>query len=82
MRPESFDGRPRRFPLPVWLFERSVGTDETAMWRWLASNQIDLNTQPTRELHPDAFGVQEWLSRQSVSRPDPATTPRRTEGPI
>jgi uncharacterized protein YbjT (DUF2867 family) len=78
---ETRGGPARRFPMPIWLFERFVGTDETTMWRWLASNQIDLNTQPTRELHPEALGVQEWLGRQSVSRPDRARTPRRTEGP-
>ena len=73
---------PRRFPMPVWLFERFVGTDETTMWRWLASNEIDLNTQPALELHPEALSVQEWLRRQSVSRSDPAGTPRRAEGPV
>jgi uncharacterized protein YbjT (DUF2867 family) len=79
---ETRGGPARRFPMPIWLFERFVGTDETTMWRWLASNQIDLNTQPTRELHPEALGVQEWLGRQSVSRPDRARTPRRTERPV
>jgi len=55
---------PRRIPMPVWLFERFVGTDETTMWRWLRSNDIDLNTQPARELHPRALSVAAWLSRQ------------------
>ena len=27
---------PRRFPMPVWLFERFSGTDETTMWRGCA----------------------------------------------
>jgi uncharacterized protein YbjT (DUF2867 family) len=70
---------PRRFPMPIWLFERFVGTDETTMWRWLAANEIDINTQLTRELHTEALGVQEWLGRQSMSRAGPARTPRRAE---
>jgi len=53
---------PRRFPMPVRLFERFVGTDETTMWRWLRSNEIDLDTQPTLELHPEALSVHAWLS--------------------
>jgi uncharacterized protein YbjT (DUF2867 family) len=63
---------PRRIPMPVWLFERFVGTDETTMWRWLASNEIDLDTRPTLELHPEALSVDTWLSRQGVSHTDPA----------
>ena len=53
---------PRRFPMPVRLFERFVGTDETTMWRWLRSNEIDLDTQPTLALHPEALSVHAWLS--------------------
>jgi uncharacterized protein YbjT (DUF2867 family) len=63
---------PRRFPMPVWLFERFVGTDETTMYRWLASHVIDLDTQPALELHPDALGVHAWLNRLRASRSDPA----------
>ena len=57
-------GRPPwRFPMPTWLFERIVGTDETTMWRWLAANEIDLDTRLTRELHPEALSVRELLDR-------------------
>jgi uncharacterized protein YbjT (DUF2867 family) len=52
---------PRRFPMPTWLFERFSGTDETTMWRWLRDNHVDLDTQPTREVHPEALTVKEWL---------------------
>ena len=47
---------PRRFPLPVRLFERFSASDETTMWRWLRHNDVDLNTQPTRDIHPDRHG--------------------------
>jgi uncharacterized protein YbjT (DUF2867 family) len=30
---------PRHFPMPLWLFERFVGTDLSTMWRWLAACQ-------------------------------------------
>jgi hypothetical protein len=52
---------PRRFPMPTWLLERFSGTDETTMWRWLRDNHVDLDTQPTREIHPQALTVKEWL---------------------
>ena len=53
---------PRRFPMPVWLFERFSGTDETTMWRWLRHNHVDLDTGPTLEIHPEARTVRAWLA--------------------
>jgi uncharacterized protein YbjT (DUF2867 family) len=55
---------PRRFPMPVWLFERFVGTDLTTMWRWLRTATIGLDTGPTRAVYPDALTVESWLHRQ------------------
>lgn len=52
---------PRRFPMPLGIFERFVGTDETTMWRWLHDNHIDLDTTPTHALHPDAMTVEQWV---------------------
>jgi len=57
---------PRRFPMPVWLFERFSGTDETTMWRWLRGNHVDLDTGPTFQAHPDARTVRAWLSARSA----------------
>ena len=42
---------PRRFPMPVWLFERFVGPDLTRMWRWLATHDIDADVTGTRAIH-------------------------------
>lgn len=58
---------PRRLPMPVRLFERFVGTDETTMWNWLRVNEIDLDTQPTRDLHPAALTLREWLRLRKAS---------------
>jgi uncharacterized protein YbjT (DUF2867 family) len=57
---------PRRLPMPLWLFERFVGTDETTMWRWLRANDIDLDTAPTLAIHPNALTVREWLERKQA----------------
>jgi uncharacterized protein YbjT (DUF2867 family) len=57
---------PRRFPMPRWLFERFAGTDETTMWRWLGTNEIDLDTAPTLAIHPEALTVREWLERKKA----------------
>jgi uncharacterized protein YbjT (DUF2867 family) len=57
---------PRRLPMPLWLFERFVGTDETTMWRWLRANHIDLDTAATLAIHPEALSVREWLERKQA----------------
>jgi hypothetical protein len=61
--------RPRGFPMPVWLFERFVGTDLTTMWRWLATAQFDMSTDVTRELLPEALTVRDWLARSRSRSP-------------
>lgn len=53
---------PRRFPMPVWMFERFSGTDETTMWRWLRENPVDLDTRAALEIHPEARTVRAWLT--------------------
>jgi hypothetical protein len=58
---------PRRFPMPRWLFERFVGTDETTMWRWLRANEIDLDREPTLAIHPEALTVREWLRQKKAT---------------
>jgi uncharacterized protein YbjT (DUF2867 family) len=54
---------PRGLPMPIWLFERFVGTDLTTMWRWLATAEFDLSTEVTRNLLPEALTVRDWLTR-------------------
>lgn len=58
---------PRRFPMPIWLFERFSGTDETTMWKWLRENDVHFDTAPTREIHPDALTVTEWVAARKVT---------------
>jgi len=52
---------PRRFPMPVWLFERFTGTDETTMWKWLHENDMSFDTEATRKIHPAAHTLRDWL---------------------
>jgi uncharacterized protein YbjT (DUF2867 family) len=52
---------PRSLPMPVWMFERFVGTDLTTMWRWLRKAHLDADPAQTRELLPTASTVREWL---------------------
>jgi uncharacterized protein YbjT (DUF2867 family) len=63
---------PRRLPMPVWMFERFVGTDLTTMWRWLRTAHIDADPAQTRTLLPTASTVREWLIRRHST-----TKPRR-----
>ena len=66
---EVMGRNPRRFPMPVWLFERFgfAGRDLTTMWRWLRTGEVDLDTSPTRAIHPDALTVQSWLSQHKMA---------------
>ena len=66
---EVMGGNPRRFPMPVWLFERFgfAGRDLTTMWRWLRTGHVDLDTSPTRAIHPEALTVGGWLSKQKTA---------------
>lgn len=57
---------PSRFPMPVWLFKRFVGTDLTTMWGWLRTAAIDFDPAPTRNIHPEALSVETWLRRQQA----------------
>jgi uncharacterized protein YbjT (DUF2867 family) len=54
---------PRRFPMPIRLFERVAGRDLTTMWRWSRGGPVPLDNSPTREILPHALTVREWLVR-------------------
>jgi uncharacterized protein YbjT (DUF2867 family) len=59
---------PPRFPMPVWLFHRFVGSDLTTMWRWLRTHEIDLDTAPARTILPEARTVETWLREQQAAQ--------------
>jgi uncharacterized protein YbjT (DUF2867 family) len=54
---------PRTFPMPVWLFDRFTRNDVAAIWRWVRTGTVELNTGPTRAIHPTALTVREWLEK-------------------
>jgi uncharacterized protein YbjT (DUF2867 family) len=62
---EVIGKKPTRFPMPVWMFKRFVGTDLITMWQWLRTADIDLSTEATRAVHPQALTVKAWLHKQS-----------------
>ena len=67
---EVYGRRPSRFPMPVWMFERVAGyagKDLPIMWRWLRSGTVPEDTAPTREIHPAARTVREWLEERRAS---------------
>jgi uncharacterized protein YbjT (DUF2867 family) len=53
---------PRRYPMPVWMFKRFVGTDLITMWQWLRTERPDFDPSETRALLPAAATVREWLT--------------------
>jgi uncharacterized protein YbjT (DUF2867 family) len=58
---EVFGRAPRRFPMPVWMFEKFVGTDLTTMWRWLGEHPTDVDTAETAAIVPSARTVRRWM---------------------
>ena len=59
---------PGRFPMPVWLFKRFVGSDLITMWSWLRTGQIEFDTTLTKTIYPTALTVRDWLTRQAAAR--------------
>jgi uncharacterized protein YbjT (DUF2867 family) len=61
--------KPRRFPMPVWLFQRFVGSDLTRMWRWLSTHEVVVDVAQTRTHHPGAMTVEQFLRRATEDSP-------------
>jgi uncharacterized protein YbjT (DUF2867 family) len=53
--------KPRGLPMPTWLFKRVAGDDLTTMWTWLRTEEVPLDTGPTRAVHPGAKTMEQWL---------------------
>jgi uncharacterized protein YbjT (DUF2867 family) len=64
---EVFGRRPRRVPMPVWMFERVAGSDLTTMWRWWREAQPEAETATLREIHPGALTVREFFARRRAT---------------
>jgi uncharacterized protein YbjT (DUF2867 family) len=64
--------RPRRFPMPVRMFERVASPDLTTMWRWWARSRPEAETRTLRAIHPDALTVPEWLAHDNAQSRRPA----------
>jgi uncharacterized protein YbjT (DUF2867 family) len=79
---EVMGRNPRRLPMPVWLFGcfGFVGKDLTAMWRWLRTGDVDLDTSRTRSIHPDALTVGGWLSKPRAPSTRSSENPPSTHG--
>jgi uncharacterized protein YbjT (DUF2867 family) len=59
---------PRRTPMPVWMFERFVGRDLTAMWTWLSTSEVHADPADTRRILPTTHTVDQWLASQPTHR--------------
>ena len=60
---------PRRFPMPLWLFQRFT-PDTVRMWEWCRENDVDTDPEFVRSIHPEAMTVETWLrSRTTAPRP-------------
>src|SRR5215217_2382702 len=46
----------------AWVFERFVGTNLTAMWRWLPTGPVDADPAETRQTLSTVSTVREWLT--------------------
>jgi uncharacterized protein YbjT (DUF2867 family) len=62
---------PRGFPMPVWMFQRFVGTDLTTMWRWLRTGYVETDLSETHKMLPAALTIREWLVRRRTTAKPP-----------
>jgi uncharacterized protein YbjT (DUF2867 family) len=58
--------RPRRFPMPVRVFER-FAPDIAALWRWLRTARLDADPALTRSIISDPLTVETWLRQEFTS---------------
>lgn len=59
--------RPRRFPMPEWLFRRVADPDLLRMWRWLATADLEVDVAATRAIVPGAATIESFVERQHGS---------------
>jgi uncharacterized protein YbjT (DUF2867 family) len=67
---EVYGKPPSKFPMPVFIFQRIAGfagKDLPTMWRWLRTNEIPEDTEPTRDIHPDALTLRQWMEQKKVA---------------
>ena len=72
---DVFGKPPSKFPMPVWLFQRiagHAGKDLPTMWRWLRTHEIPEETGPTRDIHPRALTVREWMQQKKAEQQGPS----------
>lgn len=62
--------KPFRIPFPVMLFEKMVGEEMVAMWRWAVDwieeqgrDGLWSMVESSRQLHPEIRSVETWLRR-------------------
>jgi uncharacterized protein YbjT (DUF2867 family) len=58
---EVYGKSPSRFPMPMFLFEKFVGKDIPNMWRWLRTNPVSLDTNPTLAVYPEVMTIPAWM---------------------
>jgi uncharacterized protein YbjT (DUF2867 family) len=52
------------FPMPVFMFRMFTGDDLIIMWNYLRTAMIDVTTEATLAILPEAQTVRTWLARQ------------------
>ena len=58
---------PRRFPMPLWLFQR-FAPDTVRMWEWCRENDLDTDPELARSIHPGAMTVETWLRARKTAQ--------------
>jgi hypothetical protein len=61
---------PRRFPHAGMAVQALVGTDLITMWRWLRTEQVDVDPLETHGILSATLTVRKWMVRRSDRRVD------------
>lgn len=52
------------FPMPIFMFRMFTGDDLITMWKHLRTANLDVSTQTTYTILPEALTVRQWLAGQ------------------
>lgn len=55
-----------RFPMPMFMFRWFTGDDLIIMWKYLRTASLEVNSEDTFAILPEAETVRTWLAKQKI----------------
>jgi hypothetical protein len=55
------------FPMPLFMFRMFTGDDMIIMWNYLRTAKLNITTEETYSILPEAQTIRTWLARQQMN---------------